>query len=256
MPIIDHIEKIVAPNSSGVTIPYTYNPGALNRYVLVLAMACHPDNTLVINPFSPTAQYAGLELANPLTGRSLDEPGTTVAWCAAYSRSLLLGEQPLSGDVEVAVNTSQNIVAYVIGFRGVGSFPYYWDRVAGNHGPSTAVVSVLNNPYLAITALAIKNEAIVSSVSGDAEIIEQETISDGFGSITGTLVLAPLGQNLTTCFLSGNAALGRIGWVPYADVDQGEDVVPPEPEAPLVGREPFDPYFKHEIRARTGIRLP
>lgn len=253
MPIIDHIEKIVAPNSSGVTIPYAFNPGALNRYLLVVAMTSTPTS---ISPSLPsTVTYAGAEFGNAKQGRSIGEGGGVPGvWCSAYARSLLLGEQPLAGDVVIALEFASNLIAYVIGFRGVGSFPYVWYSDQFNSVPQSNISALVDNDYIGVAGFAIKDGGIITSVSGSAELLEQEAIDDDLLSLTGSLVFMPQGQNLLTGTLNGNAGWGAIGWVPLADMDQGVDVLPAPPPPPAL--EPLSPYVRHELYWRAGIGKP
>lgn len=254
MPILDHIEKAVAPASTGVTIPYAFNPGALNRYVLIVVNISYdpPDDPIA----GSSVSFGGLTFDIYRSGNSIGEGGgAPTTRCLAYARSAPV-EAPLSGDAVINLGSAANLIVYVIGFRGVSTDQFHsvWENEGVNAVPSSATVIVMNNPYVGIAGLALKDEGIITSVSGTAEIAEQETIVDGGGllSLTGSIVMVPQGQNVTTAFFNGNAGHGRIEWVPYADMDQGIDVFP---APPVLATKKLSPYFKHEIRQRTGRSL-
>lgn len=257
MPIIDHIEKIVAPASSGVSFPYAYNPGALGRSMLVVLMVQHPFNAFPLDTVANPITYAGQVLDQNLIGQSTGEGGgsTPVVSCLAFSRTSFLVESALSGDVIVpSFLFPANAIVFAIGMRGVPqAFDQRWSFAQGNSIPSSAFAVSMDNPFVGIIGAAIKEEATVTSVSGTAALADEAVIHDGTHSVTGSIVLVPAGQNLTTVFLSGNAGSGRVGWVPNAYVDQGTDVFPP-PVATGPNR-PLSPYFRHEIRERTGRDL-
>lgn len=229
MPIIDHIEKIVVPNAVGdVTFPFAYNPGALNRSMLVIIMVQHPFNSFPLDTVANPVTYAGQVLDQNLFGQSTGEGGgsTPVVSCLAFNRTSFLVEAALSGNIIIpSVLFPANLIAYAVGMRGVPqAFDQRWDFAQGNSIPSSAFAVSMNNPFVGIIGAAIKDEATISSVSGTAAVAEQEVISDGVHSLTGSVVLVDAGQNVTTCFLTGNAGSGRVGWVPNVYVDQGVDI--------------------------------
>ncbi len=224
MPIIDHVEKAVAPSSSGVLVPFAFAPEALNRNMLVMAMV-NENVSPSSNPLPGTITYAGLALDSIRTAFSNDEPGSTRVYLGLYWRSMLLGDQPLSGDVvlDLAGGVSRNLIVYAIGLRGIAGFPFWEARESVNSGPSLpfALVASPNN-FVGIFGFGIKSEGVVTSFSGAGVLVEQDVIADGTASLTGAICTLPKPSTLMAGSLNGNAAHGIIGFVPYADQPQGE----------------------------------
>lgn len=233
MPVLDHIETAVfmdVAQGADVTIPYAFNPGALDRWVAVMVFCWHPGNTGTANPPIPQdAEYAGLDLDQFKSGRSIDDPGADNVWAGLWYRHKFLGVQPLSGDVILKNwNRPAHVIAYVIGLRGLSNFPYLWESDGNNNGISTQVAAVCglgpDSPF-SLTGLALRAGAKVTGASGSAVILKQDEIEVALGSAMNTaIVQMPAPQTLSIVTFDGNASSAQIDLSPDAPNDPGQDI--------------------------------
>lgn len=248
MPILDGYAKASAPNSAGVSVAYAFQPEALNRGMLIAVLAAHDTNR---NYPSPTVTYAGLGFDAYKVAQNISEQGGLVH-CILFWRSLLLGEQPLSGQVVVTLGNARNLIVYAVGLRGI-DFPDFEDSISvnGAFADSVLVLSNLNpNDYLGLLFAASSSPVSISSTAPpEMSVLDASSVGSGLGGLMASMALLPTPQHSGTWFMNGNVYHALAGWSVNAPLPVGEPV---PLLAPAIGSD--RPYRRNELRFRTGMK--
>lgn len=250
MPILDHVSKAVGANVTQLTVPFVFAPEAINRGLLIVAMACHPTVTGYPN-FAASYDGVAADLMN--LGQALPDPGVPIPRCASFFIPFSFfgnaPEPPLSGNVVVTLDRIQNLVVYAVGVRGE-EYPYIEDKLGINNaapGPPT-ISNLTPNDYLAFAAFAMTQPVAIVGVSDPAvSVLAEDSTGAMLGDIGAALLMLPPPTTGVTAFTAGNPNWGGIGFSCFADLPVGE----PVPRA----LRPIGEYVKHEMFFRSGLKL-